>query len=156
MKIISVLAIGLSLSLYPVAIFAQPDTSARTLVNSPKALRQLLGNRKLNLQWIGWDKWSDFGNASIVNREGMLFIEGKQEKGNDLLTIDGKITQVDAKEFTFNGKIVTQVSHNNNGQPCIRDGRMIFKITNNRKYWRLQQMQSPCGIETDYVDIFMQ
>ncbi len=155
MKILSFLAIGLSLSLYPVAISARPDASERTLVNSPKAVRQLLGNRKLNLQWIGWDKWSDFGNARIVDRQGLLVIEGRQEKGNDLLTIDGKITKVDAKEFIFNGKIVTQVSHNNNGQPCVRDGRMVFKITNNRKYWRLQQMQSPCGTETDYVDIFM-
>lgn len=155
MKIISSIAIGLSISLYPVVISAHPDASERTHINSPKAVKQLLGNRKLNLQWIGWDKWSDFGNARIVDREGLLFIEGRQEKGNDLLTIDGKITKVDAKEFIFNGKIVTQVSHNNNGQPCVRDGRMVFKITNNRKYWRLQQMQSPCGTETDYVDIFM-
>lgn len=158
MKIISLLAIGLSLSLYPVAISAQPQSSEgmeRTIVNNATALRQLLGNHKLNLQWIGWDKWSDFGNARVFDRHGTLFIKGKQTKDNDLLSIDGKITQVDAKEFTFQGRIVTQVSHNNQGQPCEREGKMVFKITNNRKYWRLQQMQSPCGTETDYIDIFM-
>jgi hypothetical protein len=48
-----------------------------------------------------------------------------------------------------------RISNNNNGKPCERYGKMLFKITQNRKYWRLQEMQSPCGIETDYVDIFM-
>jgi hypothetical protein len=32
---------------------------------------------------------------------------------------------------------------------------MVFKITEKRKYWRLQEMQSPCDTATDYVDIFM-
>lgn len=155
MKVISLLAIGLSLALYPIALSAQPEPSARTIVNNSNALRQLLGNHKLNLQWIGWDNWSDFGNAKVIDRQGTLFIKGKQTKGDDFLTIDGKILKVDAKEFTFQGTIVTQVNDNNSGQPCERDGKMVFKITNNRKYWRLQQMQSPCGTETDYVDIFM-
>ena len=30
---------------------------------------------------------------------------------------------------------------------------MVFAITQNRKYWRLQQMES-CGRLTDYVDIY--
>jgi hypothetical protein len=156
MKIIPLLAIGLSLSLYPIAISARPEPSqARTIVNNSTALRQLLGKHKLNLQWIGWDKWSDFGSVRVFDSNGTLMIKGQQTKDNDLLSIDGKITRVDAKEFTFQGRIVTQVSHNNQGKPCERDGVMVFKITNNRKYWRLQQMQSPCGTETDYVDIFM-
>ncbi len=154
MKVIALLA-GLSLALSPISLAAQPAPTTKTIVNNATAARQLLGNHKLNLQWIGWDKWSEFGNARVVNRRGTLFIKGKQSKGDELLTIDGKILQVDAKEFKFKGKIITQVSHNNGGQPCERDGEMVFKITQNRKYWRLQQMQSPCGVETDYVDLFM-
>lgn len=155
MKVISLLAIGLSLALYPIALSAQPEPPARTIVNNSTALRQLLGNRKLNLQWIGWDNWKDFGNAKVIDRRGTLFIRGKQTKGDDFLTINGKILRVDAKEFAFRGRIVTKVKENNNGQACEREGDMVFKITNNRRYWRLQQMQSPCGTETDYVDIFM-
>jgi hypothetical protein len=155
MKILPAIAIWLSIALYPTIIFAQPESSEKTLVTNTTALGQLLGNHKLNLQWIGWDNWRDFGNAKVVDRDGTLYIKGKQSKGNDLLTIDGKILRVDAKQFTFQGKIVTQVGHNNQGQSCERDGKMLFKVTQNRKYWRLQQMQSPCDTVTDYVDIFM-
>lgn len=155
MKVISLLAIGLSIALYPIALSAQPEPTPRTIVNNATAFRQLRGDRKLNLQWIGWDNWSDFGNAKVFDRRGTLFIRGKQTKGDDFLTIDGHILRVDAKEFTFRGRIVTKVHHNNNGQACEREGDMTFKITQNRRYWRLQQMQSPCGTETDYVDIFM-
>lgn len=47
------------------------------------------------------------------------------------------------------------ISWNNNGAPCKRDGTMTFAITGKRKYWRLQEMQSPCDETTDYVDIFL-
>jgi hypothetical protein len=134
---------------------AQAEPQTRTIVNSPTAARKLVGKHKLNLQWIGWENWLEFGNLKVTDRQGMMFISGSQTKGEDYLQIDGKIISIEDRQFTFKGKIVTQVSHINKGQACKRDGEMIFKITENRKYWRLQQMQSPCDTTTDYVDIFM-
>jgi hypothetical protein len=134
---------------------AQAEPQTRTIVNSPTAARKLVGKHKLNLQWIGWENWLEFGNLKVTDRQGMMFISGSQTKGEDYLQIDGKIISIEDRQFTFKGKIVTQVSHINKGQACERDGEMIFKITENRKYWRLQQMQSPCDTTTDYVDIFM-
>ena len=71
------------------------------------------------------------------------------EAGSNVL-----VTRVDANEFGFRGKIVTQVSHINGGAPCTRDGEFTFRATGSRKYWRLQQMDNPCDSVTDYVDVY--
>ena len=70
------------------------------------------------------------------------------------MKIDGEITRIEAKSFTFVGKIETSVSHINGGEVCLREGEMTFRITGTRKYWRLMQMDNPCSEVTDYVDIF--
>jgi hypothetical protein len=152
---IQLISIGFALALFPTFIHAQPESQTSTIVNSPTAAKKLVGKHKLNLQWIGSDNWVEFGNLKVTDRQGMMLMSGNQAKGEDYLQINGKIIKIDDKQFTFKGKIVTQVSHMNKGEACERDGEMIFKITENRKYWRLQQMQSPCDTATDYVDIFM-
>ena len=139
------------LSTVVIASFAQQ----RTDVNDTSAARMLLGRHKLSLQWVSWDY---FGVATVTNRRGVYSIKGEQKgrgmsKGNSV-TVDGVITSIDAKEFAFRGKIVTLVTHINGGKPCERDGEFTFKITGKRRYWRLQQMDSPCDTATDYVDIY--
>lgn len=125
-----------------------------TIVNSESAKKMLLGNHRFALQWISWDY---FGTAIITDKKGSLYLKGEQKGrggSGDFLTIDGIITQIDEKEFKFNGKIVTKVSHLNEGKSCPREGEMIFAITKNRRYWRLQDMQNPCEDVLDYVDVF--
>jgi hypothetical protein len=131
------------------ASFAQD----KTVINSQTAKQMLLGRHMFSLQWISWDY---FGRATVTQKGGVLFLQGEQKArdGNDLLTIDGTITEVNRYDFRFNGKIVTQVSHINNGEPCVREGDFTFKITGKRKYWRLMEMDNPCEGVTDYVDIF--
>jgi len=136
--------IGLS-----VACFAQ----TKTVVNDTKAKRMLLGKHLLSLQWISWDY---FGSATVTERKGVLFLKGTQKgRGNtDYLKVDGVIAEINAKNFKFDGTIEMQISHINGGKPCLREGEMTFAITQNRKYWRLQEMKSPCDVTTDYVDIY--
>ncbi|HLM01158.1 MAG TPA: hypothetical protein VK400_08870 [Pyrinomonadaceae bacterium] len=126
----------------------------RTDVGDARAKALLLGRHRLSLQWISWDY---FGAATVSERDGVLYLKGNQRKrgGTDFLTVDGVITSVDAKEFSFSGKIVTQISHINGGAPCVREGDFTFKITGKRKYWRLQQIDNPCDAVADYVDIFL-
>ena len=133
-----------------VAAFAQE----RTIVNDRAAAANLLGKHKLSLQWISWNY---FGTATVTNEAGVYSIRGSQKgrSNNDLLTIEGIIVSIDAKQFVFEGKIVTQISHINGGKPCARQGDFTFKITGKRKYWRLQEMDNPCDEATDYVDIFL-
>src|SRR2546421_12684737 len=125
----------------------------KVIVNDQAAKQMLLGAHRFSLQWISWDY---FGKATVTEKNGSLFIKGEQHgRGNDdFVTMDGRITRVDAKEFTFDGEIIVQVSYNNSGQPCKRTGEMTFRITGNRRYWRLQQMNNPCEEIVDYVDIF--
>lgn len=125
----------------------------RTVIKDEKAKGMLLGEHRLSLQWISWDY---FGKANVTESNGTLFLRGEQKarKGGDVLKIDGVITEVGAKEFKFNGTIVTKVEINNGGNPCERKGEMTFVIKGNRKYWRLKEMENPCEEVVDYVDIF--
>jgi len=126
----------------------------KTVINSLKAKQMLLGRHKLSLQWISWDY---FGSATVVDKKGVLHLTGRQSgRGSaDFVSVDGTITSVDEKEFTFKGQIVTQISHINGGKPCTRDGEFTFKITGKRKYWRMQQIDNPCDEAADYVDIYL-
>lgn len=126
---------------------------AKTVVADQAAKRRLLGRHMLSLQWVSWDH---FGRADVTERAGVLYLKGEQRSrsGDDYLTIDGRITRVDATEFTFDGTIVTRVSHINGGEPCTREGEVTFAVKGGRKYWRLQQMTNPCDPVTDYVDVY--
>ena len=135
---------GLSFS-----VFAQD----KTVVNNTKARQMLLGKHLLTLQWISWDY---FGAATVTDRKGVYYLKGRQKQrgGTDFVEVDGVITEINAKDFKFDGKITMQISHINGGKPCVRKGEMTFAITGKRKYWRLQEMKSPCDETTDYVDIY--
>jgi len=136
-------------ALFTFSAFSQEGTA----VNDAAAAKMLLGKHMLSLQWISWDH---FGAANVTNSRGVYRIKGEQKgRGNtDYLTIDGFITSIDEREFVFDGTIVSQVSHINGGAPCTREGEFVFKITGERKYWRLQQMDNPCDPVTDYVDVY--
>jgi len=138
-------------------IFAGLNFSAfaqsKTVVNNANAKKMLLGKHLLSLQWISWD---NFGTATVTNKNGVLYLKGQQKNhGNtDFVKIDGTITEIDKTEFKFDGTIVMQISHINNGKPCERTGEMTFAITGKRKYWRLQTIDNPCDEAADYVDIY--
>jgi hypothetical protein len=145
-----ILVIGI-LTVAVAAVFAQD----RTDVRDRKAKQLLMGRHMMSLQWISWDY---FGTARVTERGGVMYLKGRQDgrgssKG-DFVTIDGVVTEVDAKQFTFDGTVITKISHINGGEPCERKGILNFRITGTRKYWRLQEMDNPCDEATDYVDIY--
>jgi hypothetical protein len=125
----------------------------KTVVNNAKARSMLLGKHMFSLQWISWDY---FGIATVTNKGGVFRLKGEQKSrtNSDFVRIDGVIKEINAKSFTFNGTIITQVSDINGGEPCTREGEMVFKITGSRKYWRLADIDNPCDAVADYVDIF--
>src|SRR5215207_10171098 len=92
----------------------------KTVVNNARAKSMLLGRHRLALQWISWKY---FGTATVTERGGVLYLKGEQKErgGSDFVRIDGKITEINNKDFKFNGSIVTQVSHIAGGKPCARD-----------------------------------
>src|SRR5947207_7888191 len=96
----------------------------KTEIKDQAARAKLLGAHRLSLQWISWDY---FGKAMVTEKNGTLYLKGEQKsrQGNDSVKIDGIITTIEAKSFTFVGTIITQVSHNNDGKPCKRAGEMM-------------------------------
>jgi hypothetical protein len=142
------------LALLPGLAWAQAPVE-KTVVNDKQEYALLLGEHAFTLQWIGWDRP---GKVVIEERDGILFVEGKQEvkKSEDYIRIQGKITEVNRRSFKFEGTIEYRVSYNNQGQPCLREGPMDFIRRGKRRYWRLKQMDNPCERPlTDYIDIFV-
>src|SRR5262249_36147798 len=86
------------------AAMAQKSDKAypKAVVNDMAAKRMLLGVHRFSLQWISWDY---FGKATVTERNGALLIKGEQRgrgtSNGDYVTMDGVITQVEAKAFTF-------------------------------------------------------
>jgi hypothetical protein len=139
------LRIILSIAVSALFAFAQDEA----------AKQKLLGNHMLSLQWIHYDTKA-FGSAKVTESAGALKLIGEQRnsKNGDYLKIDGQITDVSKLEFRFKGSIVYRSAAISGDRLCERNGEFTFKITGTRKYWRLQQMDSPCGTVTDYVDLF--
>ena len=75
----------------------------RPRLSAPAARRQLLGKHKFQLHWISWNRWKDFADLTVVERQGKLVIKGRQQKGGDYLEIDGFASQIEDKQFTFRG-----------------------------------------------------
>lgn len=117
--------------------------------NSNITLKNLAGKHALTLQWISWDKPGliHFKKIGADTYE----VKGQQTKGNDFLKIEGTITQKSNTQLDFVGTIETFVERN--GAECNRTGSQTFLVTQNRKYWRLQNMTHCFGL-TDYVDIY--
>ena len=144
-----------------VAFGANAQTKRRTPVKKTTATQRaltpeqkVLGKHMLSLQWISWDY---FGTCNITKDDnGVLHCKGEQlsRENDDYLKINGTIEIVDANNLKFTGTIAMKIYHINGGKECLREGTFDFKATNGRKYWRMQQMDNPCDMACDYVDIY--
>lgn len=142
--------------IFPVAgIDSQTFTQEKkTVIKDKTAVKKLLGRHLFSLQWISW---VTFGEAEITDYRGTLKINAIQrgKENDDYILLQGIISEVENRAFTFDGVIVTKISHINNGAPCGRQGIMTFAIPAGKRYWRLREMQNPYDEAVDYIDIFM-
>jgi hypothetical protein len=130
---------------------AAPEPSPRTIVSDPAALARLRRNAGITLQWISWDYR---GRVRVSEAAGRVHLSGAQRArgGGGRLDLDGDVVEIGRASFTFHGRIsITDTP--DPGRDCLRDGTYEFRITQNRRYWRLQQMEQCDGL-TDYVDIY--
>ena len=149
-------AVLLALSL-AIAGFAG-SAGAATQVDSETARTKLMGPLWLSLQWIGVGNFESMGRAQVEDRGGTLHLSGRQEgtgdNAGDWLEIDGDILAVGLRTFHFKGWVETRVSYINNGNPCRREIEADFLMKPGKKYWRLQEIDNPCDVAADYVDLF--
>lgn len=124
---------------------------APTEVRDAAMLERLRGNSGVTLQWISWDHR---GRLAVTETNGVVHLSGGQiaADGRGELAIDGDVVAIDGDSFTFRGEIsianTPDLTRN-----CLRDGVYEFRLTQNRRYWRLQEMEV-CDRLTDYVDIY--
>jgi len=154
---ISKLLLPVLLTISLVQILPPSSVAAdKTIFNDQTQRAKLIGKHMLSLQWLQFMN-NMYGSATVTDKAGVLLLKGEQRvkgKEKDYLTIDGRITEVSSHAFKFNGKIASSVSHINSGKECVRSGDLNFVTKGSRKYWRLQEMQSPCSEVTDYVDLY--
>jgi hypothetical protein len=125
----------------------------QTVINDKPAAAKLLGTHPLTLQWVTFD--STKGSVTVTDSNGVYKVKGEQKgKDNNMLSIDGEVTAINVKDFTFKGKIVTRVSYIAGGKECVRNGTFLFRISGARQFWRMREQQNPCDEAADYVDIF--
>jgi hypothetical protein len=135
-----------------------PSDEKKNVIESAQNVELIrLGKHLISLQWITSDITPN-GSVYITKLDNNKYkIEGGQKsmENSDYLHIDGTFTLNGKNELLFEGTLIYKVEYNNSGLPCDKSGKLFFKATNNRKYWRMQQMQN-CegGMLTDYVDIY--
>ncbi|MBD1422871.1 hypothetical protein [Sphingobacterium chuzhouense] len=146
-----------TLSQYDTIISVQDsDTSLnQATVDTPPKFTIREGVHNLSLQWISWE---EMGEAEIKYLGDNVYnIEGEQQSSanSDYLKLKGTLEPISENELIFDGIVEHQITHLNQGQPCVKKGKQIFKSTKNRRYWRMQDMQN-CegGSVTDYIDIY--
>jgi len=142
--------------LFVIVMFVATLSNAETVVNVESTKSNLLGEHDFFLSWIGREH---MGKVTVTEKNSTLYIKGKQGYDGDYITINGIISSVDKTEFTFDGKIITKVHHMNEGNECIREGRMEFSYLPTWLYWRLDQFKNPCDKASptgtaDYINIF--
>lgn len=121
-----------------------------TEVRDPLALRKLLNNSGLTLQWIGWETR---GKIKAVKDGEVVHLSGSQVgTGGAKLEVDGDVLAIDTKHFILRGRI-TITDTPDSGRTCVKEGDSEFAITQNRKYWRLREFEW-CDYLTDYIDIY--
>jgi len=151
---------GLLVASTPAPSATPAATNARKAANGldDAARARLVGEHMLTLQWLGWGDLSGAGKLVVEDAGDTLPMRGEQrgvgENAGDYLRIDGRIVAASRDGFVFEGEILTRVHHIANGGECRRSGTFTFRATGKRRYWRLQEMQSPCDSATDYVDVY--
>ncbi|MFD1950449.1 hypothetical protein ACFSGX_06675 [Sphingomonas arantia] len=129
-------------------------TPSGTVVNDSAALQRLYTNSGVTLHYISFET-PGRGQLDVRLANGFVHLKGMHRAIGEpgLLTIEGDVLAIDARSFTFRGRIVIADTPDP-GRRCIRDGVFHFRQTGVRRYWRMQEMERCDGL-TDYVDIFL-
>lgn len=133
---------------------APAQGGGRTIVQDPGALQRLRRNSGITLQWISFES-PGRGQVRVTERDGLVRLSGRhlQANGAGRLELDGDVLRIDARSFTFRGRIAIENAPDPDRE-CYRNGTYEFRATGRRRYWRLQNIEACDGL-ADYVDIYL-
>jgi len=143
--------VALVIATMPASLPAQG--SERTIVTDRPALQRLRRNSGITLQWISFSRVPR-GHVRIDERRGLIRLTGSQSSPGSAarLDVDGEVLAIGPRSFTFRGRIAIENAPDP-GRQCLRDGTFEFRVTGNRRYWRMQNIEACDGL-ADYVDIY--
>lgn len=124
--------------------------------NEKDGLPDIAGVHNLTLQWIGWDKPGKIHFTKMATHDTYK-VKGEQvDRNRGYMKIDGEIKMVSPLELEFDGVITINLTGPyDEGLECQKTGKQTFLSTQNRKYWRMQNMSSCYNNGTvDYIDIY--
>ncbi len=121
------------------------------VVKSEGELKLFREAKLVTLQWVEVPA----GKLTQTNEKGRIRLRGEHRdpKTGNYLELDGYLLEVHDRRLVFEGEVVTRVDHIEDGLECTRSGRLEFRRSGKRRFWRMQSMQSPCSVVTDYVDL---
>ena len=111
------------------------------------SLQRLMSGPGVQLHWLE-GLW---GTLQVEEIEGSYVLDVSVSDAGEGFTLRGILTDIDAGGFGFKGSFSTQVSHIAGGMNCQRGlGDYRFGVYPGGTFWRLAQMDHPCGRATDY------
>lgn len=125
----------------------------KTEVRDRAALDRLRRNSGVGLQWFFTNQR---GQLRATWQGGVLHLEGGQSHSYrglaGTLKLNGDVVSIAADRFIFRGQILITDAPDK-GRIIDRIGDFEFRITQKRKYWRMQDFTAKDGL-ADYVDIY--
>jgi hypothetical protein len=131
-----------------------PRRVGQTTILSEPALRRLKANKGVGVQWLWGSKPGPLQVTETPEGVRLVGHQGPTKHGS--LKIDGFVERIDSSDFTFRGRIVIVDAGEPTAPPCVREGRVTFRIRLQRPYWRMKEQAAHCAGRSDvadYVDI---
>jgi hypothetical protein len=121
----------------------------KSIIQNQAAYERLMNNSGITVQWL-WNAKRGHLKAQDVN--DVVKLDGTQANYEGTLKMKGEVVAISKDTFRFRGTILI-LDAPDKGRNCERTGDFDFRISGQRKYWRLQQMEF-CDRLTDYVDVY--
>ena len=133
------------------------DTANReNTTQNNSSLPDISGVHDFTLQWIGWDRPGKI-HFTKTDIPDTYTVKGEQvDRNTGYIKIEGEIKMISPLELSFDGVITINLTGPyDEGLECQKKGQQTFLSTKNRKYWRMQNMNSCYNNSTvDYIDIY--
>lgn len=128
--------------------------AAPIIVGDRATLIRLQSNSGMSLQWIDFDGTRRGRVVVTTSRDGLVHLSGSQRDRSSPagVTLDGDVVSTGRDGFVLAGRVVIADAPDR-GRRCVHSGRLEFRATGQRHYWRMRQMDG-CDELTDYVDIY--
>jgi hypothetical protein len=135
--------------LLPLLLLTAAAPAEQTRIDSPRDPQRLAAPKGVTLQWIDWNT-----RGSVHVTRGAtwrLTASQAQAGGPGRLHLDGTVTEIGKRTFTFRGTIRIADTPDQ-GRRCEATKDWHFAVTQNRPYYRLREFEWCDGL-TDYIDI---